>query len=1459
MSASTAIESLAQTSPAAVRLAESVAFAVMIDRAFLRAARLALVPPVDAGAEADLWFSSLVQSRTNDGIVLDPAVAEELRKRMAPERVEQVWNMTAEQHAWLAPSLRIEEEIAYLSVSRAPTAREQLAERLRSVLAAMVSGGRAGLAQWAARALAMFPSAVQELPEARMLDTGTRLRLGQRFEKKSEEEPLPTWLPWLAPATLGAVSLDLELREGELEIRTTTDDRPLRIPATNPLLLEVSWKEDGKARARQVTFRMDETVTVPVGRGELHLRSIAGDEYELREHDYASERLREEIVDFSAEMERYADVGRWEEEVDRALRFGSDEPLFVVGEDGVGKTPFACALIREAQRRGSTTVIGHFFRFGDPRCESLLSAQRSLNAQLAVRFGLGERVLQLTVSEALALVPDEEPVLIVIDDLDAARDHDRRRVSNPLEILGIQSGPVIATARPGKFDGRHLELKPIVSWDEERIEEALLRLREDRVELGIIAAMAVALRPLPQAVFGALPRFLDLEALVSTYRGDVEIASVHARRSILQTIGADETVEAQQMLVRLLRESRSIESVDRYYLFNAPLHLMYADDFDGALKLMFDPGFMTAKAKLLGVDTLIADFITLRGRERLPVDGISLLLALQQSASWITSAPDDLPTILFGYLTGIGYLPDTIEKTYGIAPPPFAPSMVPAAASTSAVARGPRKHDDAVRGSVVSPDGLITWSDDQTVRIWPEERAGAVRQLTHSAAITAFEVRHPLQIAADAGGYLYVWYGPTFLSRVWAHKRAIDGMLVDLERSLIVTWSGNDPIRLWKWNRATRQISADGELAGHSSVIAGCALMPDGLLLSASRGGTCKLWRIAAKTLLGSVSLSGPAAGIAFHWSPNARFVLTEQGTLDVVQVAQSSIAITSTPIQTGHELPLSGLAISPDGRFAATWSEDQSVRLWDVPMVSEPRFVFREHRAAVTACRFADDRPWLITGAADGTAIIWNAESGKVVSRFEGHLRAIRTISIMRGGTVCTAGDEGIVLRWDGESGTLIRDESKVPGRIAECATSASHAVLTDGETTVDRADLPEALRLEGFVMNRPRLGHKSGRRLLIYAADGSNAYWLEGDEFHELPRIAIDPHFLMAGAMDDRGTYAFGTAGGAVRLFVDQRPMRLPSHVGRVSGIAFSNDEPFIASAGYDGMLHISNSETGDPRHSIRAHRSRILTLDVRGTLAVTGSAAGALRVWDLRSGALVESIAVHDAEVTGCRLLGNGRIVSRSLDRTIRVHSADAPPVVCHGHRDTITQVDVDENDGAIYSCSEDRTIRRWSFESGEQTAIVYGVAPFRCLSLADEVVIAGDDNGALWMVGPRRVVTEAVANVCLISGIAPEERTFVAKLRRDLAKFRIETTVPVDDMSRANAVLVVSSSDPFAREGLRHEIEMALVANRPLIAIPLGAWRGDNALHAAVTYRVIDFSVDFDRALLALVRLIQADRL
>ena len=81
------IQDLASDSPGAVELARVVSLSVLVEPQLLRRARIDLLKGVDAGAEADLWLSRLVQTRSPRWITLVPRAAELLRLELAKDTI----------------------------------------------------------------------------------------------------------------------------------------------------------------------------------------------------------------------------------------------------------------------------------------------------------------------------------------------------------------------------------------------------------------------------------------------------------------------------------------------------------------------------------------------------------------------------------------------------------------------------------------------------------------------------------------------------------------------------------------------------------------------------------------------------------------------------------------------------------------------------------------------------------------------------------------------------------------------------------------------------------------------------------------------------------------------------------------------------------------------------------------------------------------------------------------------------------------------------------------------------------------------------------------------------------------------------------------------------------------------------------------------------------------------------
>jgi len=99
--------------------------------------------------------------------------------------------------------------------------------------------------------------------------------------------------------------------------------------------------------------------------------------------------------------------------------------------------------------------------------------------------------------------------------------------------------------------------------------------------------------------------------------------------------------------------------------------------------------------------------------------------------------------------------------------------------------------------------------------------------------------------------------------------------------------------------------------------------------------------------------------------------------------------------------------------------------------------------------------------------------------------------------------------------------------------------------------------------------------------------------------------------------------------------------------------------------------------------------------------------LRLWDGASGSLVAVLEGHSGQILGAQVLPNGRILSWAMDNTLRLWDAGsgAPVAVLEGHTKWVNGAQV-LSDGRILTCSSDKTIRLWDGSSGAPVAVLEG---------------------------------------------------------------------------------------------------------------------------------------------------------
>jgi hypothetical protein len=285
------VDDLRERNEQAVALAHVASLASRVDLSLLRELRLALLPAVDGGAEADLWFSPLASVRNENSLLLRPEVAEALRRslfRTDPERFEGAWRIVdayrrktgAFEGTWL------EEKINYLLAKGGNAAAGEVQELLRRAVKSVSEPGKRndeGLALWSVELLDSLPKAVRDTEAGRDLGVAAGFRLNPAYVP-------PGVLPddigsrrWLIPVDATQVPLVSLWVGREPEGLVLADREELipngkrldGVPATAPIVLWLSW-DAGKRREKVSLTPGGKAGPVPTGEQAVTIETFTG-------------------------------------------------------------------------------------------------------------------------------------------------------------------------------------------------------------------------------------------------------------------------------------------------------------------------------------------------------------------------------------------------------------------------------------------------------------------------------------------------------------------------------------------------------------------------------------------------------------------------------------------------------------------------------------------------------------------------------------------------------------------------------------------------------------------------------------------------------------------------------------------------------------------------------------------------------------------------------------------------------------------------------------------------------------------------------------------------------------------------------------------------------------------------------------------------------------------------------
>ena len=454
---------------------------------------------------------------------------------------------------------------------------------------------------------------------------------------------------------------------------------------------------------------------------------------------------------------------------------------------------------------------------------------------------------------------------------------------------------------------------------------------------------------------------------------------------------------------------------------------------------------------------------------------------------------------------------------------------------------------------------------------------------------------------------------------------------------------------------------------------------------------------------------------------------------------------------QTGHTSGVHSVSFSPDGKYIASGSQDNTVKVWDVDSgkvirefthyygiftVSfspcgkyivggsidaiilwevesgkEIKNIFSAHEYWVNSVSFSPDGKYLVSsGEYDSTVKLWDIENGKVINSFTGHSAGVQTVSLSPDGKyIASASRDNTVKLWEVESGKEIRTLTGHKNWVKSVSFSPDGKYIASGsnDSTVKLWDIESGKEIDSFTGYSASFS-PDGKYIASASGDSTIKLW-EVESGKEIRAFSSHSSQIYFVSFSPDGKYIVsGSDDGTVKVWDVEKGKEIWAFYLRTDTIAFvsfSPDGKYLVSTGgiyKDVTVKVWNLENGkEIWTSFHIHRP-FVTFSPDSKSLLIESDDNTIKLWEVESGKEVKTFSGHTDNVASVSFSPDGKyLASGSDDKTVKLWEVDSGKKIrtFSGHTYDVKSVSFSPDSKYIASGSADGTVKLWDVETGE----------------------------------------------------------------------------------------------------------------------------------------------------------------